>query len=101
MPGLRGPADGGRTAFGFRSAFRHRIYSDERPSARTHAWTRIYIPGAGWLGFDPTNGVFAGAQHVSIAVARDAERASPLSGAWQGPDDAFDRMEVSVKVERM
>jgi transglutaminase-like putative cysteine protease len=67
----------------------------------THAWTEIYIPGAGWLGFDPTNGVFAGAQHVSIAVARDAERASPLSGAWQGPDDAFDRMEVFVKVERV
>jgi transglutaminase-like putative cysteine protease len=65
----------------------------------THAWTEIYIPGAGWLGFDPTNNIFAGTQHVSIAVARDAERASPLSGAWQGPDDAFNRMEVSVQVE--
>ena len=64
----------------------------------THAWTEIYIPGAGWLGFDPTNNVFTGAQHVSIAVARDADRASPLSGAWQGPGNAFDRMEVSVKV---
>jgi transglutaminase-like putative cysteine protease len=64
----------------------------------THAWTEIYIPGAGWRGFDPTNNHFAGAEHVSIAVARDAEKASPLSGAWQGPPDAFDRMEVSVQV---
>ena len=47
----------------------------------------------------PTNNIFAGAQHVPIAVARDADRASPLSGAWQGPDEAFNRMEVSVQVE--
>jgi transglutaminase-like putative cysteine protease len=64
----------------------------------THAWTEIYIPGAGWRGFDPTNNNFAGAEHVSIAVARDAEKASPLSGAWEGPADAFDRMEVMVQV---
>lgn len=61
-------------------------------------WTDIYIPGAGWRGFDPTNNSFAGAGHVSIAVARDAEKASPLSGIWEGPADAFDRMEVRVKV---
>jgi transglutaminase-like putative cysteine protease len=64
----------------------------------THAWTEIYIPGAGWRGFDPTNNNFAGEEHVSIAVARDAEKASPLCGAWEGPADAFDRMEVTVKV---
>jgi transglutaminase-like putative cysteine protease len=86
--------------FGARFVTGYIQMNDDQHGA-THAWTEIYIPGAGWLGFDPTNGVFAGAQHVSIAVARDAERASPLSGAWQGPDDAFDRMEVFVKVERV
>ena len=64
----------------------------------THAWTEIYIPGAGWRGFDPTNNKFAGSEHVSVAVAREHEKASPLSGTWEGPADAFDRMEVSVQV---
>ena len=74
------------------------IQMDQGQHGATHAWTEIYIPGAGWRGFDPTNNCFAGAGHVSIAVARDAEKASPLSGTWEGPADAFDRMEVSVKV---
>lgn len=64
----------------------------------THAWTEIYIPGAGWRGFDPTNNKLAGDEHVSIAVARDPDKASPLSGAWEGLPGAFDRMEVSVEV---
>jgi transglutaminase-like putative cysteine protease len=64
----------------------------------THAWTEIYIPGAGWRGFDPTNNTLAGAHHVSVGVARDADKASPLAGAWTGPPNAFDRMKVSVEV---
>ena len=64
----------------------------------THAWTEIYIPGAGWRGFDPTNNKFAGSEHVSVGVAREHEKASPLSGTWEGPAEAFDRMEVSVQV---
>jgi len=64
----------------------------------THAWTEIYIPGAGWRGFDPTNNKLVGTEHVSVAVAREQDEASPLSGSWQGPQDAWDRMEVSVQV---
>jgi transglutaminase-like putative cysteine protease len=64
----------------------------------THAWTEIYIPGAGWHGFDPTNNKLAGDEHVSVGAAREQEKASPLSGAWHGPADAFERMEVSVQV---
>ena len=64
----------------------------------THAWTEIYLPGAGWRGFDPTNNKPAGAEHISVAVSRDHEKASPLSGSWNGPADAFDHMEVSVQV---
>ena len=63
----------------------------------THAWTEIYIPGAGWHGFDPTNKI-AGSEHVSVAVAREQEKASPLSGSWHGPADAFSKMEASVQV---
>lgn len=64
----------------------------------THAWTEIYLPGAGWRGYDPTNNKLVGAEHVSVAVAREQEKASPLSGTWEGPADAFDRMEASVQV---
>jgi len=64
----------------------------------THAWTEIYLPGAGWCGFDPTNHKLAGAEHISVAVAREQEKAMPLSGSWDGPTGAFDRMSVSVQV---
>jgi transglutaminase-like putative cysteine protease len=66
----------------------------------THAWTEIYIPGFGWREFDPTNNKPAGTEHVSVAVARDQDKAMPLAGTWEGPADAFERMEVSVQVIR-
>ncbi len=59
--------------FGARFVTGYIQMNDDQHGA-THAWTEIYIPGAGWLGFDPMNNVFTGAQHVSIAVARDADR---------------------------
>jgi transglutaminase-like putative cysteine protease len=74
------------------------IQMGEGQHGATHAWTEIYIPGAGWHGFDPTNSKLAGSEHVSVAVAREQEKASPLSGTWEGPPNAFDRMEVSVQV---
>ncbi len=64
----------------------------------THAWTEIYLPGAGWRGFDPTNNKLAGAEHISVAVARGQDKAAPISGSWSGPSDAFASMEVSVQV---
>ena len=64
----------------------------------THAWTEIYVPGAGWRGYDPTNNKLAGSEHVSVAVAREQDKAMPLAGSWDGPGDAFARMEVSVQV---
>ena len=74
------------------------IQLNEGQHGATHAWTEIYIPGAGWHGFDPTNNKLACDEHVSVGVAREQEKASPLSGAWSGPADAFKSMEVSVQV---
>ena len=74
------------------------IQMDEGQHGATHAWTEIYMPGAGWRGYDPTNNKLAGSEHVSVAVAREQDKASPLSGSWEGPSDAWDRMEVSVQV---
>jgi len=74
------------------------IQMAEGQHGATHAWTEIYIPGAGWHGFDPTNNKIAGSEHVSVAVAREQEKASPLSGVWEGPANAYNGMEVSVQV---
>jgi len=67
----------------------------------THAWTEIYIPGAGWRGFDPTNNALVGAEHVSVAVTRDPEKIPPLSGLWSGPSGAFLELHVDVQVVQL
>jgi transglutaminase-like putative cysteine protease len=69
--------------------------------ASTHAWAEVYIPGAGWKGFDPTQGLLTTSQHVTIAVARHPENAMPISGSFQGPANAFLRAEVTVFVENI
>jgi transglutaminase-like putative cysteine protease len=74
------------------------IQMAEGQHGATHAWTEIYLPGAGWRGYDPTNNKLAGAEHVSVAVAREQDKAMPLAGSWAGPNGAFERMEVSVQV---
>lgn len=74
------------------------IQMGEGQHGATHAWTEVYLPGAGWRGFDPTNNKRAGSEHVSVAVAREHYKASPLSGSWNGASNAFERMDVSVQV---
>ncbi|KJC47818.1 transglutaminase family protein [Bradyrhizobium sp. LTSP857] len=74
------------------------IQMAEGQHGATHAWTEIYIPGAGWRGYDPTNNKIVGSEHIPVAVTREQEKASPLSGTWDGPADAFSRMNVSVQV---
>jgi transglutaminase-like putative cysteine protease len=64
----------------------------------THAWVRVYLPGAGWVEFDPTNGIVGNRDLIRVAVARDPAQAVPLHGRWKGfPDDAMG-MDVSVHV---
>lgn len=63
-------------------------------SGATHAWTEVFIPGAGWKGFDPTIGNIVGADHIAVAVARVPESVPPIAGAFQGDAEA----EMSVKV---
>jgi transglutaminase-like putative cysteine protease len=77
------------------------IQMGEGQHGATHAWTDIYLPGAGWRGFDPTNNKMAGAEHVVVAVTREQEKASPISGSWAGPSDAFESMNVIVRVEAL
>jgi transglutaminase-like putative cysteine protease len=66
-------------------------------SGSTHAWAEVFIPGAGWKGFDPTNGCVVGDQHISVAVARLPETVPPVEGSYLGAPDAV--MKISVWVE--
>jgi transglutaminase-like putative cysteine protease len=69
-----------------------------RGAGDTHAWVQIYLPGAGWVEFDPTNGLVGGANLIRVAVARDPAQAIPLQGSYYGPPEAFLDMVVDVKV---
>jgi len=69
--------------------------------ATTHAWAEVYLPGAGWKGFDPTTGLLAGSQHVAVAVSRHPEGSAPISGTFFGVLRASLGVEVDVKVEQL
>jgi transglutaminase-like putative cysteine protease len=73
----------------------------EAGHASTHAWAEVYLPGAGWKGFDPTSGTVVGSQHVAVAVSRHPEAATPISGSFIGPTTAFLGIEVDVKLEQL
>src|SRR5262249_20436618 len=64
----------------------------------THAWVQVYLPSAGWIEFDPTNGIIGSRDLIRVAVARDPSQAIPLHGVYLGSAEAFDEMEVSIHV---
>lgn len=64
----------------------------------THAWAEVYLPGAGWKGFDTTSGLVAGADHIAVAVTRHPADAPPIAGSFIGPVDCRTAMAVAVDV---
>lgn len=67
-------------------------------SGSTHAWVQIYLPGAGWVEFDPTNNLIGGNNLIRVAVVRDPSQALPVTGSYDGQAEDFLRLEVSVEV---
>lgn len=64
----------------------------------THAWVQVYIPGAGWTHFDPTNALGSDGELIPVAIVREPEQASPVAGSWEGAANDFQGMEVEVSV---
>lgn len=64
----------------------------------THAWCQIYVPGAGWVEFDPTNGIVGNRDLIRVGVARDPRQAVPLSGSYDGRASDFKSLTVQVNV---
>jgi transglutaminase-like putative cysteine protease len=64
----------------------------------THAWMQAYLPGAGWIDFDPTNSIIGNRNLIRVAMAWSPEDALPLSGTYEGTVNAFLDMDVMVSV---
>ena len=64
----------------------------------THAWAEVYLPGAGWIAFDPTNRSVGSGNLIPVAVARDVHQVVPVAGSFAGPADALLDFTVRVRV---
>ncbi|MGI8943606.1 MAG: transglutaminase family protein [Qipengyuania sp.] len=82
------------------------LYNEDDSDARvgghsTHAWLRVFLPGSGWIEFDPTNGIIGNRGLIRVAVARDPAQATPLTGSWRGFAGSHIDMDVEVRIKKL
>jgi transglutaminase-like putative cysteine protease len=81
----------------FVSGYLHAPGVDDHRGA-THAWSEVYLPGAGWKGFDSTTGKVAGSDNIAVAVHRHPGAVPPVAGSFVAPGDCTSTMSVTVQV---
>ncbi len=81
----------------FVSGYLHSPGAPQGPGA-THAWSEVYLPGAGWKGFDSTSGLLAGGDHIAVAVGRHPESVPPVAGSFFADSLLSPQMRVAVQV---
>ena len=70
-------------------------------SGATHAWVQVFLPGAGWMNYDPTNHINAGFDLIPVAIARYPGQAIPLAGSWSGNANDYLGMSINVAVHKL
>jgi transglutaminase-like putative cysteine protease len=78
------------------SGYLHPRTEDSSATGATHAWLEAWLPGLGWVGFDPTNNLLAGERHVQVAIGRDYSDVPPARGVFKG--NVGSELTVTVKV---
>jgi transglutaminase-like putative cysteine protease len=83
----------------FVSGYLHVEDDDDRlTGGNTHAWVQAYVPGPGWVDFDPSSGMIGNRNLVRVAVVHEPREAIPLQGTWIGTASDHLVMKVAVRV---
>lgn len=75
--------------------------TERRAEAALHAWNEVYLPGAGWVGFDPTHGVLCDHNFISTAVGIDPSDVAPISGQYFADHQVASRLDVKVELAHL
>ena len=74
------------------------VKEDDIAGGNTHAWVQVYVPGPGWVDFDPAAGVIGNQNLIRVAAVQHPGEANPLQGTWYGPPSDHLSMNVAVRV---
>jgi transglutaminase-like putative cysteine protease len=81
------------------SGYLFHSHDDTSVEGESHAWLEAYLPGQGWIGFDPTNDIRAGQRHIRVAYGRDYDDVAPTRGVYQG--QAQTKLTVAVSIQKL